>query len=450
MVCQENSARGLILFALISLMPFSGAAADEPPLPLGGEILIPDSVAGDQVAPDLASSADGGFIAVWQSLDEDGDGSGILAQAHGSDGAELHPALRVNLTTEGSQTRPAVSADDQGRFAIAWQGPQGESGTGVFVRTFGADGSPRTPEIAVSEASGERTEPSVALAENGDFLVAWQAGDGTGEGVWARLFASDGTPLTGELQLNTTTGGHQQNPQVRHADESGGYVVVWEGPDGSGSGIYLRHLAADGAFASGEIPVNEEKAGNQRNPALAHSGIDEDATDRNVFVVVWQSPDSAGTGIFARLYDDDGEPLGSQTLISQDNGNDQGDPSVAVDNGLDAGGVDFVVTWTEAPVAGFAGTEEHPVVVHGRRFGNAADIAAPEVFAQVFDVSEDGLSTGTSVVAAEDDGDFVVIWQSADQDGSGQGVMARRFAGQPIFVDGFESGNTLRWSETSP
>lgn len=450
-ILQPKGIFSILLWGVFSVAMAAAAAADEPPLPLGGELVVPDMIEGDQVAPDLASSADGGFVVVWQSHGEDGDEFGIRAKAHGPDGAELGPVIEVNTETAGSQTRPAVSAADDGRFAIAWQGPDGESTTGVFVRAFLASGAAKTGEIAAGASpAGQRTAPSVAMSEAGTFLVVWQSDDDTGRGIWARLFGDDGAPLTGELAVSTIGGGHRQNPQVRAVDETGGFLVVWEGPDASGSGIFLRHLGADGSFASGEVPVNEATAGNQRNPSLAVSGLDQDPLDRNVFVVVWQSPDAGGAGIFARAYHDDGVPLGGQQRISEHNDNRQQDPAVTVDNGLAPGGMNFVVTWTEAPVAGLAGSEEHPVVIHGRRLANVADSStlAGALSADVFEVSEDGYSTGASVVAAEDDGDFVVIWQSDDQDGSGGGIMGRRFAGQPLFVDGFEGGDTSRWSET--
>ncbi len=451
---NQGKLLGLVLGCLF-LVGTTLVSADEPPLPLGGEIVIPDYTEGDQMAPDLAVTADGGFIVVWQSHGEDGDGFGIMAQAHHPDGSKIGPPIAVNAHTEGSQIWPAVASDDEGRFAIAWQGPDSESTTGIFVRVFTPEGVARTGELPVHDGpSGHRSQASLAMSEAGRVLVVWQADDGAGQGIWGRLFADDGTPLTGELQINSTTGGNQQNPQVRNIDETGGFVVVWEGPDLAGSGIYMRLLSEEGLPVTGELQVNEVTDGYQRNPALAVSGLDVDPLDRNVIVVAWQSHDDLGTGIYARAYHDDGVPLGSQQRVSDTTGMRQSEPSVTVDNGLDPSGMDFTITWTESPVAGLEGgpAEPPPVVIHGRRLGNVADTSTFQeaTTAEVFQISEDGDSTGVSVVAAADDGDFVVIWQSNDQDGSGSGVMGRLFAGQPLLVDGFESGDTSRWSETVP
>ena len=438
---------GILLASLLALP----LGADEPPLALGGEILVPDATSGEQSWPEVASNEDGHFVATWQSADSDGDGFGILAQMYDSSGLEVGTPIAINSTVAGDQTRPAIACDDSGDFGIAWQSPDA-AGSGIFARRYEEEGFPDTSQVAVNTTTaGEQTLPSIAMSENGDFLVVWQSPDASGEGIKARLFNDDGDPRTGEIQVNVTTAGDQQNPQVRADDETGGYLVVWEGPDASGSGIWMRRLGSNGSLVGGEAGVNNVTAGVQRNPALAISGIDPDPLGRNLFVVVWQSPDSFGYGIWARVYDDSGTPLGPQFLVNDDDGNNQSEPSVAFDDGEDDADLDFAVTWTESSVLG-AGQQTllgAPIFIRGRRLGGLPPhlLTGPNV---EFAVSVAGTATAASSVAAENDGDFVVVWQSDGQDGSDEGVYGRRFAGQPIFVDGFETGNTSRWSLTVP
>ena len=60
-------------------------------------------------------------------------------------------------------------------------------------------------------------------------------------------------------------------------------------------------------------------------------------------------------------------------------------------------------------------------------------------------------------IATNGSGSFVVTWSDsgyvgsglAEQDGSLNGVFAQRFE-NPIFADGFESGDTAAWSSLSP
>lgn len=430
---------------LAGTWPVPALFADEPPLPLSGEILVPDTTAGDQAAPEVASNEDGDFVAVWQSFGEDGDGFGVYAQLFSEEGAEVGTPFPVNTTVTGDQNQPAVSADDSGNFAVAWQSPDAGA-TGIVFRYFEETGVPDTAEIPVNTTTaGAQSSPSLALAENDHVLVVWQGPDAGGTGIYGRLFDNAGVALSAEFLINTTTAGNQERPQVRPFDEDNGFFVVWEGPDANGFGIYLQRISSAGALVGGETLVNTTTAGNQRNAAVAISGIDLDGLDQNRFVVVWQSPDSAGNGIFARLYDDDGSPLGGEFLVNDDDASNQTDASVAVDNGGDNDGINFVVSFTEAPILGRGA----PIFIRGRRLGGSGP-PVRAIATDEFPVSVLGSTTAASTVAVEDNGDFVVLWQSDSQDGSGQGVYGRRFAGQPIFVDGFESGNTLEWSLTVP
>ncbi len=55
----------------------------------------------------------------------------------------------VNTTTPGNQNEPAVAMDNQGRFAVVWQGP-GPDQEDIFLRLFDPNGNARTPELAVN------------------------------------------------------------------------------------------------------------------------------------------------------------------------------------------------------------------------------------------------------------------------------------------------------------
>src|SRR5438093_1019240 len=71
-------------------------------------------------------------------------------------------------------------------------------------------------EFPAFQTPGELSNPRIAMAPDGRYAVAWEAanGDGSGYGIRARMFNSDGTPLTGELPVNTATAGDQRRPDV--------------------------------------------------------------------------------------------------------------------------------------------------------------------------------------------------------------------------------------------
>jgi hypothetical protein len=91
--------------------------------------------------------------------------------------------------------------------------------------------------------------------------------------------------------------------------------------------------------------------------------------------------------------------------------------------GADAAG-DFVVAWHGEDQDGSA------FGVFARRFSSAGDALAGELQVNTYTSS----SQTSASIAVDADGEFVVAWQSAGRDGSGEGVFAQRF-GDPIVLD---------------
>jgi len=128
--------------------------------------------------------------------------------------------------------------------------------------------------------------------------VAWRAPDALFDGVFLRLYDAGGAPLGGEQQVNAYTTSDQRHPHVAF-DENGQFTVVWTSgvQDGSADGIFARRFAAAGTPIGGEVQVNSYAAGAQRNPVVAATGLGQ-------FVVGWESDgeDGSSTGVQARAF----------------------------------------------------------------------------------------------------------------------------------------------------
>ncbi len=112
----------------------------------GGEFQVANAVSSDQQAAAVAMMPGGASIVVWQSNNQDGSGQGIFAQRYSGEGLALGPEQRINTTTAGSQTSPAVWAAADGSFVVVWtsdgQDGGGGGGTGIFGQRFDANGQP--------------------------------------------------------------------------------------------------------------------------------------------------------------------------------------------------------------------------------------------------------------------------------------------------------------------
>ena len=310
-------------------------------VPQGGEFRVNSYTTGDQTSPALDVDDDGNFVIAWRSEDQDGSEGGIYAQRYNAAGGPLGGEFRVNTQTAGDQAMPAVAVDPTGDFVVAWQSYDADaSGFGVVARRFDAVGVPEGDEFLVNTGytSFDQSHPDVAIAADGSFVVVWQSSfeDGSSWGVYGQRYDAGGGTLGGAFQINTYTTSFQRSPAVAMNDE-GDFVVAWFSvfQDGSFDGIFARPYGADGTPQSGEFQVNTFTTGQQNEPDVA---IEPDGD----FVVIWQSDgqDGDGYGIYAQCFTVAGLPKGEEFRVNSVAENAQVAPAVA----MDADG-DFVAAW---------------------------------------------------------------------------------------------------------
>jgi hypothetical protein len=118
---------------------------------------------GDQYAPKLASLGSD-FLAVWTSLGQDGSGAGVFGRFLRSDVTPEGNEFLVNTTTVGPQICPAVAADGQARFLVAWTSFTGLAyGFDVFAQRYA---SALQPLIAPDP-------PFVTVLSSSALTVSW-------------------------------------------------------------------------------------------------------------------------------------------------------------------------------------------------------------------------------------------------------------------------------------
>jgi S-layer homology domain len=355
---------------------------------------------------------DGDFVAVWMSYGQDGSDWGTFGQRFAASGVRRGSEFRINTYTTGPQAFPAVAVGSSGDFVLVWQSVQDGSDASVQGQRFDAAGSATGGEFLVNTfTTGIQSWPHLGRASDGRFVVSWSSPvDGSEYGIAARLFNAAGSPIGSEFVVNTYTTGRQFAGDLA-AEASGNFVAVWVdyNGDGSGTGIFGHRYDASGNGLGSEFRVNSEVTGYQFTPSVS-------ASPAGGFVVAWTSPaDGSDYGMVSRLFDASGNAVGN----------------------------DFVVnTYTTRSQYGFFGQVAHDargnfvVTWHGPGAGNSIDS-----FAQRFSASGarrgaefriNTYTTGDQVqpsVASDSVGNFVVDWDSIDQDGSDLGVFAQRFGG---------------------
>ncbi len=320
----------------------------------GGEFKVNTTTAGDQTQPAIATLADGGFIVVWTSNGEDGSGLGVYAQRYSKTGAKSGAEFRVNTTTTQSQFQPSVAALADGGFVAAWTSMgQDGSGLGIYAQRFNTYGAKVGGEFRVNTTtSGNQTTPSVAVLGTG-FVVVWASNQQSqfGFDVYGQRFNSAGARLGGEFIVNSSRSSNQIQPVA--ASSSIGFVVAWTsaGQDGSGLGVYAQRFNPTGAKLGGEFRVNRTTASNQSEPSLA-------SFPDGGFLVAWTSlnQDGSGKGVYAQGYDKNGNPLNVEFRVNTTTANDEWQPRAAA-----LATTTFVVMWAQSNAAAI-------VNIEGQRF----------------------------------------------------------------------------------
>ncbi len=290
--------------------------------------------------PAAALGGNGRLVFAWVNFWEDPVNGSVYARIYNNAGFPLGPEFMVNQYGPDFQGEPAVAMDGQGNIVFVWQSwEQDGDAFGIYARLYDPTGIPLGPEFRVNTfIQDNQMHPALAVESSGNFVVVWSSYDQDGDktGVFARGFDHNGLPLGGEFQVNQTASGWQDHPDIS-ADSMGDFVVCWHGQSATMEDydIFARTLDRTGQLIGPEFKVNSTTEDWQVYPSVASD------TQGN-FCVAWQSrgQDGDSYGIFSRLFDVNGQPLGPEVQINTSTQSRQERPDVAM-----ASARNFTTTW---------------------------------------------------------------------------------------------------------
>ncbi len=426
---------------LAILLLFPAGEGCEPALaaPAGGEFIVNAATLGHQGAAAVAGDKAGGFIVVWESTEAGGYYKDIFMRRFDSAGVTSGPDVRVNTYTTGSQSRPSVASDSNGRFVVVWDGPRHDGSlTGVFGQRFDSSSAKVGVEFMVNPwTTSDQIRPAVAMNTMGAFTVVWEGfgRDGSATEVYGQRYDPNGAEAGGDFLVNDHTADWQGIVDVGLADIPSNFVVVWTSgsedanvpaanalgymthPDGSSFGVFKKAFKYTGLVDPREVQANSYWTGFQGRPRISIGNGGD-------FIVVWQSgrfengPDGSGGGISARYFALNGGAADEFQVNAYATGI-QSWPDVAMDPNAQS----FVVVWT--------GLGEGGPGVFGRRFKTASSPLGCDF--PVKTMASGPLSSAR--VAMTGECSFVSVWTSGARevdgdDGSAGGILARVF-GKP-------------------
>ncbi|MEO1209782.1 MAG: cadherin domain-containing protein, partial [Cyanobacteria bacterium J06638_20] len=344
-------------------------------LPLG-EFQVNTTTDDDQKNAVVAMDADGDFVIVWESYDAGGFFTGIYGQRFDSTGTAQGSEFRVigdGLNFPANEQASVAIDPDSSEFVVTWS--DGFSGN-ILAQRYDNAGNAVGGLITVSTETGINTHSSVAVDASGNFVVVWtnDRADGSGAGIYGQRFDSAGNALGSNFLINGTTTGRQQFSSVA-MDQNGNFVVAWEteDQDGEGFGIYARRYDSSGAALDDEFQVNltfypsdraaplPTQPGNQRYPVVSYE------LDGDSFAIAWTDDESGIEQTVVKRFNEFGTAQGLDIVANVNNEGDKIAPAIAIDSDSD-----FVAAWSSLN----GGSD---LDIYARRFGRAAVDAPTDI-----------------------------------------------------------------------
>lgn len=270
----------------------------------------------------------------------------------------------------------------------------------VFLVNWPSDG----PFLVSPESVGDQLRPDLAPARDGGFLVVWGSAHNPDAGVdiYGRFYQGDSSPAGEPFRINSTTGGEQHNPAAA-ALAGDAFVVVWNGDrqDDRGWDVQGQILSPHGRQQGAEFVVSHvHQSGDQTLPTVA-------ARPDGQYLVAWQGTGPGDDrGIFAQLFNGPEDYHGTGITVKSEAKTAQRYPDVAAAND------GYVVVFEDKSAPG----DSDGISV--QRIGADGTIVGSLLRANSHVEGKQRYPR----VAGLNGGGFVVVWNSAAQDGWGLGV----------------------------
>lgn len=374
-----------------------------------------------QSATANAMDASGNYVVVWESLGQDNGTLNIYGQRYDSTCTKVGSEFRVNTTITGTQVKPAVAMNDNGDFVVTWYGNQ-SGDFDIYARGFDNVGVETIAEFRVNTTLvNDQSFPDITVNGAGTlFVVVWHSdenGLGTDNDVYAQRYNGAGIAQGGEFRVNNTTTNLQDFAKAVLSN-SNHLLIIWDSNQSGGNDeIYGKLYDANGAgpVIKSEFQINTYTDGSQALPDVA-------VDDNEEYIVTWESigsQDDSERGIFAQRLDSNSDKMGGEFQVNTYTLNNQGFPSVAK-----APDGNFLISWYSDYQDGDS------TGIFAQYYNSIGNTLGKEFQVNTFTTKS---QTGAEV-ASNKNGNFVLAWNSDEQDGSNTGIFATTFSATGTYI----------------
>lgn len=403
--CKPNwkpLAAAATFVVVTSMLPGNQILAS--PKDLGTKPVVANSSPGEvlltprSTARAVGIDSRGGFVAIWQDENRQARTKAVYARAFGADGSPRGPEVPISVNAEGGPDGASVAVAPSGRALVVWTevDVKGKSGRHILAQRLGVDGRRQGTVFRVNTPGrGRQSDPGVAAANDETFAVVWTGvvqRDWGMDAVFARRFDSSGLPLTNEIRVTEESEIVPGNASVVSMPD-GSVTVVFKYSQSAPRHVYLRRFDAAGQPLGAKTRVNASEATVLGRPSVA---ANSEGTLLAVSWNVFSETETDGSHVLLRVFDGRGRPRTPEIQVDTNTGYwINGSPTVSF-----AGRDRILVGWDSAD-----GGEIHRAL--GRYFSNEG---RPEHSVPFWiDAGAPGHHRGVSI-AANPAGDVAAVW----------------------------------------
>ncbi|MGK7890197.1 MAG: calcium-binding protein [Leptolyngbyaceae cyanobacterium] len=364
----------------------------------------------------------------------------------------------INTTTDFIEAGPQVAIDGQGNFVVVWASENLADllEQGIFFRRFDntADDIDNADIAVDTTTQNDRlSDPTVAMADDGRFVIVWEDDDDAGEGtelrIAAQLYEADGDADGSEFSITSDLTSSNFSPDVAINQTTGDFVVTWlEVDDNDGDrSILARRFDSDGEALDNEDIVVETL---EADDFAEGQSIDDPAiaTDSSGnFIITWEqnlndSNSDNGRDIYARLYDSSSNAVTNAFIVNNEQEQSQFQPDIAAD----AEG-NFTIVWESVAIDDI----DRNRGIFARRFSDSGTALDVEFAVSAPDPT-DRFETNPAI-GIDNLGNTLITWTSVEVDGNtGFDIFAQQYdqngtavgSSFQVNADDQEDGNQAR------
>jgi hypothetical protein len=360
------------------------------------------------------------YLAVWEDERNDPEtGTDIYGRRIGADGSAIGEDFRISgQDTTTDEENPAITATGDG-YLVVWvdRRKQDQRGTDIYGQRLSLTGGLVGGAFRVCGPGALRFEQAPAVAWNGTAsLVVWSDGRSyldRGEDIYGRLVSADGVPQGADFRISGTYARYDETtPAVTWGEVE--FMVVWADARYStdkGLDVRGRRVSATGVAQGKERRISPKTAtGDDRVPQVASAG--------SGYLVVWQDErllPGRQSDIYGRLLSASGAPDGPAFRVCGPGATGwDWTPGLAWDDVAEQ----YLVVWQDERNYGDRGAD-----VYGRRVAEDGTRAGGD-----FRISGPAATAGEYGPAVAWSGSqHLVVWQdSRDEATTGRDIWGRR------------------------